>query len=319
VKCEICNREFKNVKCLSNHLRIHKVKSKEYFDLYLKKDSDGVCDCGKSTKFRNMGFGYSKFCSPKCSTSSKVTQEKLKNTSKNKYGVEHANKVRKPKKISTDKLCSYGCEKIAQYKFKNENLCCENNTKKCPANKLSIEVIKNKYPLVFKVEKFRYNSDKDIQVRCKNHKCINSKEKNGWFIPTYIQLYERIRQLESKNGNDGCYFYCCQECKDLCPLYGQTPEILINIDKEKAGIIKLRYYTSIEYNICRDEVLKRNNNKCEYCGNKATDFHHIKPQKLEPFFSLDPDFGLACCEKCHYKYGHKDDCSTGQLAQKECQ
>ena len=35
-------------------------------------------------------------------------------------------------------------------------------------------------------------------------------------------------------------------------------------------------------------------------------------------FSLDPDFGLACCKKCHYKYGHRDECSPIQLAQMIC-
>jgi len=62
-------------------------------------------------------------------------------------------------------------------------------------------------------------------------------------------------------------------------------------------------------------------NICEYgCGKEATDVHHIRPQKLEPFFSLDPDYGLACCEECHYKYGHKtgSECSTGNLAQIAC-
>jgi len=48
--------------------------------------------------------------------------------------------------------------------------------------------------------------------------------------------------------------------------------------------------------------------------------HHSRPQKLEPGFVLDPDFGVACCEKCHYKYGHKPgtECSTGNLANMIC-
>jgi hypothetical protein len=43
-----------------------------------------------------------------------------------------------------------------------------------------------------------------------------------------------------------------------------------------------------------------------------------KTGKHNPFFSLDPDFGLACCKNCHYEKGHIDECSTGQLANRRC-
>ena len=59
---------------------------------------------------------------------------------------------------------------------------------------------------------------------------------------------------------------------------------------------------------------------CEYCGAPATDVHHEKPKKTNPMLALDPDYGHACCEGCHYKYGHKTgtECSTGNLARKIC-
>jgi len=180
----------------------------------------------------------------------------------------------------------------------------------------------NKYPTFSKIEEMRYNPDKpgekEIQVHCKNHNCINSKEKDGWFTPTGSQITERIRQLESINGNEGSYFYCSNKCKEECPLFGKTITQLIKEDQIRAGIIKEEYYTSEEYMIWRTEVLERANYKCEYCGEKANHAHHSRPKKLEPFFSLDPDFGIACCETCHYKKGHKDECSTGQLAYKVC-
>ncbi len=83
---------------------------------------------------------------------------------------------------------------------------------------------------------------------------------------------------------------------------------LIKEDQIKAGIIK-------EYNTCKEEVFKRDDGLCVYCGVKV---EHIRPQKLEPFFSLDPDYCISVCSKCHYKYGHKDECSTGNLAQIIC-
>jgi 5-methylcytosine-specific restriction endonuclease McrA len=82
-----------------------------------------------------------------------------------------------------------------------------------------------------------------------------------------------------------------------------------------------KIYHTKEYNIWRQEVLKRADYKCEYCGNDANTAHHIKPQKLEPFFSLDPDYGVSCCRRCHYKYGHEigTECSTTNLANILCE
>jgi len=160
----------------------------------------------------------------------------------------------------------------------------------------------------------RYNpnkplNEKVIQFHCKNHLCQNSKEQGGWFTPKSWQLNARIIAIENPSGFGESNFYCSDKCKQECPLYNMKGDHLKN---------KNIYCTIEEYNTWRNEVLKRANNKCEYCDKEAKHAHHSRPQKLEPFFSLDLDFGIACCEKCHYKYGHKDECSTGQLAKIIC-
>jgi len=179
-------------------------------------------------------------------------------------------------------------------------------------NTPTIEQVKQKYPLFAKIEEIRYESGKEkekiIQVHCKNHLCPNSKEQGGWFNPTKSQLNERIRNLD----RDGSYFYCSEECKEICPLFRSRGNDPFQIKQESL-------YTSSEYQTFRQQVLKRENYICEYCGKPATDVHHSRPQKLEPGLILDPDFGVACCEKCHYKYGHKDECSTGKLANVVCE
>lgn len=176
----------------------------------------------------------------------------------------------------------------------------------------TIKMIKGKYLLFSKIEEMRYNPDKpnekEIQVHCKNHNCLNSKEMNGWFTPTKTQLYERIRNLEH-HGLDNSFLYCSDECKNECPLFNIHSDPCKNTDKP---------YTSSEYQTFRDFVLKRDDYKCQYCGKPAVHVHHERPQKLEPFFALDPDLAWSCCEKCHYEYGHKDKCSTGNLAAKIC-
>ncbi len=177
--------------------------------------------------------------------------------------------------------------------------------------KLTVEKIKEKYPFFYKIEVIRSNPNQanEIQVHCKNHNCPNSKEQGGWFAPSYSQLYERIRQLEKDYGSGGCYFYCSDECKNECPLYNLKSDPFKDTSNP---------YTEYEYKIFREFVLDRDKYICQYCGEPAIDVHHERPQKLEPFFALDPDFSWSCCEKCHYEKGHKDECSTGSLATKNC-
>jgi 5-methylcytosine-specific restriction enzyme A len=180
--------------------------------------------------------------------------------------------------------------------------------------KLSIDEIKEKYPLFSRIEELRYNPDKpgekEIQVHCKNHLCPNSKEQGGWFTPTNNQITHRINTIENPKGFGESNFYCSEECKK-CPLFNLRSDPLKETEKT---------YTQEEYQQFKEFVLKRDNYECQYCGEKATEIHHERPQKLEPFFALDPDLAWSCCKKCHYKYGHKTEteCSTGNLASKIC-
>ena len=181
-------------------------------------------------------------------------------------------------------------------------------------NKRTISYIKKKYSLFSKIEEIRYNPDKpgekEIQVHCKNHNCPNSKEKNGWFTPTGSQLYGRMSAVERPSGFEEQHLYCSSNCKQECPLY--------NLKSDPYSAKTQLNYTQEEYQLFREEVLNRSDNKCEYCDEEATHVHHSRPQKLEPFFSLDPDYGISCCKKCHYEKGHKNECSTGQIASKIC-
>jgi len=187
---------------------------------------------------------------------------------------------------------------------------------------VTIEHIKDNYPIFSVEEDIRYDpnsKEKIIQTHCKNSKCPNSKEKEGWFTPNISQISQRYRALDV-TGTGGVFIYCSENCKHECTHYNVNSRTLANQYKKQCKINDPQKfdYTQEEYNIWRQEVLKRADYKCEYCGELATDCHHIKPKKLEPFFSLDPDYGLASCEKCHYKKGHSEECSTGQLANLIC-
>ena len=258
-----------------------------------------------------------------------------------------------------NKICEYGCGQPANYQLKNKKVCCSKSCNSCEGMKrknsesqkgkfvgenhwafgkkrksetkrkigkkqlghnnhmfLTLKKIQQKYPLFSKIEDIRYNPDnlkiKEIQVRCKNHNCENSKEQGGWFTPTRSQLYERIRNLE-KNGTDSCYFYCSDKCKAECPLYRSQGG-----DPFKSR--STYFYNSSEYEIFKSVVMERDNRICQFCGEEGNIVHHEKPQKLEPFFALDPDYAWCSCETCHYEKGHTigTECSTGSLAKRKC-
>lgn len=88
VKCEICRIEFDNFKGLSSHLRQnHKIKSKEYYDRFVKKNDEGICvECGKKTNFTSLKNGYLKFCSVRCAHANQEVLGKISKTCEERYG-----------------------------------------------------------------------------------------------------------------------------------------------------------------------------------------------------------------------------------------
>jgi len=280
------------------------------------------CGCGKEVKPGNKYINSHNLYNRKCSDETKikiskihknkiVSKETRKKISESKKEKIPWNKGITPSKKTRMKISksNKGRDAWNKGKFMSKDF----RMKLSRIRKNTIKKIIEKYYFFSKIEELRYNplNKKEIQVHCKNHNCENSKEKNGWFTPTYSRLYERIRQLEKENGNGGAYFYCSQKCRDTCPLYN------VQSDPYKNNIIP---YTYQENQLWRQIVLKEDKNLCQYCGDKATDVHHIKPVKTHPHLALDPDNGISFCEKCHYKIGHKTEteCSTSSLANKTC-
>ena len=312
--------QFKNGKwcCNYSQLKCPKIREKNSLSnkgrISSEKSRKKISDSNKGKIPWNKG---------KTNIFSEETRKKISDSSK---GRSHTINEVIRKKISDSnkgKIISEETRKrISEYrkgKFHSK----ESRKKISEAGKLLIEHIQEKYPTFFKEEEMRYDPDKPgektIQVHCKNSKCENSKENTGWFSPkNHSQLMNRIYAIEHEDGNGAIYFYCSDHCKQTCDIYNKRVTQLIKEDQIRAGIIEEPIYTYTEHQTFRKEVLQRANNICEYCGSKAIHVHHSRPQKLEPGFALDPDFGIACCVECHYKYGHKDECSTGKIANVIC-
>ena len=311
-----------------------------------------LCDygCGKEAKYQ---FKNGKYCCcdhyMKCENVKKNSKGR-KHTKETKLKISLRNKHRKHTKESKEKMrishrniseetrqkmtmAKLGKKRIFSDKHK-KNLSISKNGKNNPmygknhskehkrnqsiSQRYTINDYKKKHNFFYIVEEMRYNpnkpGEKEIQVHCKNHSCLNSKEKGGWFTPTSRQIESRIYYLE-KVGADQCNFYCSDDCKNICPIY----------QSKGADPFKEDYYIQEEYTIWKQTVLEQDDYTCQKCGSKENlNCHHIIPVKIEPMFSLDPDNGIVFCEECHYKYGHKTntECSTGNLAKRrmsECQ
>lgn len=318
---------------------------------------DRICEYGCNRKanhqFKNGKWcceNYSNKCPAVIENHKKRNSGKKRNpqTRENLSAALRGKKQGKPVKLeSSSELCSYDCGNAALYYFPiSKKYCCCDHHSKCPSNRkknserllnhhVSIETKRKiskkisdlnkhdkkykrkqsesrkinykkflrEHPFFTSIENPRINEHGEMVVHCKF--C------NQEFIPTHTQIYERVRQLEHENGKDGCYLYCSDDCKNKCPLFNLIPTI--ETQKEK-------YYSDSEYQTFRQYVLERDNFICQFCGEKATHVHHERPQKLEPFFSLDPDYAWSCCEKCHYGKGHpiESKCSTSNLSKIIC-
>ena len=65
--CEHCNKEFNSYRSLVKHLKHKNITSKEYYDTYIKTNTDGICiSCGKLTNFISIKLGYRKCCCSSC-------------------------------------------------------------------------------------------------------------------------------------------------------------------------------------------------------------------------------------------------------------
>ncbi len=273
--------------------------------------------CKQQAKYQ---FKSGKWCCSKSQNSCPEVRRKNSETNKIKQVGNNNGMYGKKQSIESRRKNSESNKKV--WNDKNSTFNSESYRKKLKLalikvgkkRRRTIEMLKERYPLFSKIEKMRYNPDKltekEIQVHCKNHECKNSKENDGWFTPTKIQLYERIRNIE-QHGLDNSFYYCSDKCKNECPMFNLHSDPYQTSNKP---------YTQDEYNQFRIFVLERDNYECQYCGNLAEHIHHERPQKLEPFYSLDPDLAWSACKKCHYAKGHKKGtkCSTGILSTVVC-
>ncbi len=108
--CQICEKGFDNLNQLSKHIKIHKLKPKEYYDKYLRKENEGIClITNKETKFKNLVEGYYKYSGKGINSKSNEVKIKKEKTIQKKYNVKNTFLLKSSK------------DKVKKIKNKNQN------------------------------------------------------------------------------------------------------------------------------------------------------------------------------------------------------
>ena len=128
-----------------------------------------------------------------------------------------------------------------------------------------------------------------LQVRCAEYSC------KKWFTPGKFAVYKRISVMGKINKGE-CRFYCSDECKKNCSIFGQK--------KYPKG--QKPYHSRQDQKEWADMVKERDNFECQRCGStKKLVAHHMESLNENPIMSADIDIGITLCKKCH-KLAHKE-------------
>lgn len=202
IKCELCNREFKSLRSLGLHLtHSHKdISHKEYFDTYMKKDSDGICPvCGNPTKFKGGLHGYARTCSVSCGQKHPDTRQKMINTNLDKFGVTNpfgSKQIRdKIKQTNKERI---GVENPFQQKNVQLKARTNSHTKEAEQKRQSTNLEKygNKYHI----------ASKEIRQKSINTYQEKYGVTNAYSIPKiHTKAVQNSLNYHDDNGNDSSW------------------------------------------------------------------------------------------------------------------
>ncbi len=209
VFCKICNTQTNLV--IDSFSRYHLktehngISVEDYYDLFFKKEGEGVCLCGKETKFLSYNRGYQQFCCNKCSTTSdymkdkisksyeyrdmKSVVEKSRKTCNDKYGIDNYAKTKECKKrVEETCLKKYG----VKHNFLTES-CTEARWKTLNGNKEEVNE---------KRKAFWRGLTKEEQDDINDKRKETCLEKYGFYNVSKVDfISDKIRFAHEKTGN----------------------------------------------------------------------------------------------------------------------
>lgn len=127
--CEICKKEFKNAASLVSHLsnprNSCKINIKDYYDKYLRKENEGICQfCGSETAFYGITKGYISSICKRCKNNNPESKDKKRKTNLIKTEIKNLEKEKKKIENGYYELpiqCEICKDKGLIYKCKSRN------------------------------------------------------------------------------------------------------------------------------------------------------------------------------------------------------
>jgi hypothetical protein len=120
-----------------------------------------------------------------------------------------------------------------------------------------------------------------------------------YFIPTNREVLNRISVLGGgKNLYGEARLYCSNNCKEVCPVFGQQ--------WYRKGD---EHHSSREVDpLVRQMALKLDNYECQRCGKSIDEIslhvHHIQPYRKNLMLANDIDNTITFCIHCHLSWMH---------------
>ena len=272
--CQVCKREFDTNMSLARHIRFHGITTKEYYDRYLRQDSEGICICcGKPTRFINFTVGYQKTCSNECAVKSGLRGSAIRDSKKVKIVYDT------PVHITPD-------SNIDGYSGKQRvTFNCLGCGKECSSR-------------VQTVRSAQFNNEFYCQ-RCKKLKHIGKI-----YLPNERIFVDENTDLNRYIVKQPVQFYCknCGRNQTASILYLRQTR---NVDKFLCQKCSYEKYILEHYGISVAEF--QNKSGKSYYSKMSKDFFDKLPKNDHEVYYADNEFGLYDkLNGCYYKYDYVD-------------
>lgn len=286
--CKICNKEFKNIAALVSHISNPKlsckITSKDYYDKFLRKENEGICQfCGKETLFCGLIKGYPNNTCKHCRN--KKPEAKILRSKK--YEIKKENKKIESGYYDLSEQCEICKENGEIKKFKSKQ-----GLSKHISHIHSEVGIKNYYDKYLK---------KDREGICK----ISGKE------TTFLGLIDGYCEYKGKGTNSkdqeiklikeqtifknyGVLHPCYVNAKERILKQKETVNKRIDLKNERSKLLNILRILSID---------KSNKLQCQICGKNINNFtsisvhihkkHHLLIKKYYDMFFKKEGEGIC--------------------------
>lgn len=191
MQCLICHLEFKDIRSVMKHV-FFKHKSytpKSYYDEFLRREDEGICECGLETTFRGAGCGYLEFCSRTCYSNSEKTRSNMSAKASGKKQSEltiqkriaNTDQLKKEERRRATCIEKYGVENTSQVPEIAEKISSSNLGKICIRTKShSAKIVESRK--IKGTNKHSNITKEKISIGIQSSKKFQARKEDGTFV-----------------------------------------------------------------------------------------------------------------------------------------